>query len=333
MAKNWYSIEAKADENAAEINIFDAIGNTWDGEGVTAKKFIADLKPLNGKALTVFINSPGGSVMDGLAIYNALKAHQGGVTVKVLGWAASAASFIAMAGDKIVMPENTFMMVHNPLSWAYGNASDFREVADTLDKIGGSIVNIYVARTGKSEDDVKALLDAETWMTAKEAVDKGFADEVVAEIAAVNAAFDVSKLPENVRAAFEKGQQQIENKATPTLAEQIKGLVDSANLGDYVDQLVVLDSLDSAKARIGEIGEINALCGMLSIEAKGYIVAGKTPAEVRADIIAARAAKDEITHTSTTPPATNEQSNPKPTQPNALNISDVWAKRQNINRK
>lgn len=325
MAKNWYSITAKADDSA-EINIFDAIGNTWDGEGVTAKKFIADLKPLNGKALTVFINSPGGSVMDGLAIYNALKSHKGGVTVKVLGWAASAASFIAMAGDKIVMPENTFMMVHNPLSWAYGNAAEFREVADTLDKIGGSLVNIYVARTGKSEDDVKALLDAETWMTAKEAFENGFADEVIAELPAVAAAFDVSALPENVRAAFEKAKAQ----ATPAapLAEQIKALVDEAGLSEQIAAFATLDSLDAAQARIADAREVRSLCGVLNVadRAAEFIAAGKSSADVRALLAKERADKDEATHTDSKPPVKNGGEPAK--QPAGLKTSDVWAARR-----
>jgi len=196
--RNWYSMQALAAPNAAEISIYDEIG-MW---GVTAKQFISDLKALGDvKDITVSINSPGGSVFDGLTIYNALRASGANVTVKVMGIAASIASIIAMAGKKIIMPENTFMMIHNPLNAIYGNADDMREMADILDKVGSSLVATYVARTGKSEEEVKALMDAETYMTAAEAKELGFADEVIPAVEA-KAAFEVDRLPENVRSLF-----------------------------------------------------------------------------------------------------------------------------------
>ena len=134
--RTWYSMQAAANApTTAEISIFDEIG-MW---GVTAKQFISDLKALGDvKDITLSLNSPGGSVFDGLAIYNALRSSGANVTVKVMGIAASIASVIAMAGKKIVMPENTFMMVHNPWSFAIGNANDMREMADVLDKLGDS---------------------------------------------------------------------------------------------------------------------------------------------------------------------------------------------------
>ncbi len=153
MKKSWYSVKALAKDTAAEISIYDEIG-MW---GVTAKDFISDLKKVEAKELTLFINSPGGSVFDGLAIYNSLRQHPANVTVKVMGVAASAASFIAMAGDRIVMPENAFLMVHNPMGAVFGNADEMRDWADTLDKIAASLVGIYVARTGKDEKEIKEL--------------------------------------------------------------------------------------------------------------------------------------------------------------------------------
>ena len=159
MKKSWYKMQAKAGTpKAAEITIFDEIG-FW---GVTAASFISELKALGDvETIDVLINSPGGSVFDGLAIYNALRQHKASVNVTVMGVAASAASFIAMAGDKITMPENAFLMVHNAMGGVFGNAQEMRDWADTLDKIGASLIGIYVARTGKSEAEVKALLDAE----------------------------------------------------------------------------------------------------------------------------------------------------------------------------
>ena len=154
--KSWYSIQAKADQKTADISIYDEIGY-W---GVTAKQFIGDLKALDATTIKLAINSPGGAVFDALAIYNALRQHPAAVEVTIMGVAASAASVIAMAGDTIVMPENAFMMIHNPLNLAYGNADDLREMADVLDKIGASLIGIYAKRTGMPEDEIKALLDA-----------------------------------------------------------------------------------------------------------------------------------------------------------------------------
>lgn len=201
--KTWFKIQAKADSEI-EISIFDDIG-AW---GVTAKDFIAGIKPHKGKAITCNINSPGGSVFDALAMYNALRANGGEVTVKILGVAASAASLVAMAGDKIIMPENTFMMIHNPWAFAAGNADELRDFADTLDTIGSSLVKTYAARTGLSDEDVKALLDAETWLTAEEAVAKGFATEVEAALK-IAASYDVDRFPENVKAAFTEVQDAV----------------------------------------------------------------------------------------------------------------------------
>lgn len=335
MAQKWYSIEAKADDKPAEINIFDAIGNTWDGEGVTAKQFIADLKPLAGKPLALFINSPGGSVSDGLAIYNALKAHDGEITVKVMGVAASAASFIAMAGDKIVMPENTFLMVHNPLSWAYGNADEFREVADTLDKIGSSLIGIYVARTKQPEADIKALLDAETWLTANEALALGFADEVLPEMK-VAAAFDTEKMPANIKGAFMAAKPPVTppvvTQPAPeavALADEIKGLVAAAGLDDHLPVFALAESVDAAKAHIVEARNIVALCGVLKMNDKagGFINAGTSYADVRKALSAARASADEKTHTSNVQRQPNSPA-PDTSQPAALKTADVWAARR-----
>ena len=211
----WFSFKAKA-ETGVEISILDEIG-MW---GVSSKEFIAELKQYAGQAITLTINSPGGSVFDALAIYNALRNSGGEVTTKVMGVAASAASLIFMAGDKRVMPENTFLMIHNPMTGAYGNADEMRDIADVLDKIAASLIGTYVNRSGLGEAEVKALLDAETWLNAADSVAQGFATDMEAEMK-IAASFDLARLPENVHAAFaartdangdgEVNDEQIEN--------------------------------------------------------------------------------------------------------------------------
>jgi len=168
-------------KNNAEITIYGDIGTSWWNESISAKQFSDDLKSLGDdlEHITVRLNSAGGSVFEGLTIRSILKNHQANVTVHIDGYAASIASIIAMAGDKIVMAKGSMMMIHNPMSSMWGGeAKDFREAADLLDKIRDSLVSVYADRTGISTDELITMLDEETWMSAEEAVEHGFADEV-----------------------------------------------------------------------------------------------------------------------------------------------------------
>ena len=185
--KNWYSICAL--NEGAEISIYDEIG----AYGVSAKAFLADLGKLPDKApLTLRLNSPGGSVFDAVAIYNALQRHAGTVTVSIDGIAASAASYIAMAGDEIVMPENAFLMIHDPSGMVMGTAGDMRSMAEALDKIGASLLRGYAAKSSKPEAEIAILMAKETWLDASEALEMGFADTMSGPVR-IAASFDVSQ--------------------------------------------------------------------------------------------------------------------------------------------
>lgn len=167
---------AEADEPNT-ISIYEEIGEDWwTGGGFTAKRMAAALRSIGSNDVTVNINSPGGDVFEGFTIYNLLVEHPAKVTVNIMGIAASAASIIAMAGDEIRMNLGTFMMVHNAWGMVVGNRHDLAEVAGTLAKIDGAIVDIYEARTGTKRNDIEELMNAETYLSAKEAVEKGFAD-------------------------------------------------------------------------------------------------------------------------------------------------------------
>lgn len=173
----------KTEEKIAEILIYGDIStySWWDDDHtVTPQKFNDELKALGDDidVLNVRINSNGGSVFAGVAIHSMLKRHSARKIVYVDGIAASIASVIAMAGDEIIMPKGSMLMVHQPWTWGMGNAKDFRKLADDLDVICDSMKDIYEARTGVSRDDLSALLDAETWMSATTAVEKGFATRV-----------------------------------------------------------------------------------------------------------------------------------------------------------
>ncbi len=174
-------------ENNADISIFGEIvtsGYEWYESDVSASGFQKDLKGLGEvDTINLHINSPGGSVFDGIAIYQMLVQHKAAINVYVDGLAASIASVIAMAGDNIYIPKNAMLMVHNPWTMAVGNASELRKQADDLDKIGQSMQESYLSKTnGKlDQETLQKLLDDETWLSADDAVAYGFADEVLEE--------------------------------------------------------------------------------------------------------------------------------------------------------
>jgi ATP-dependent protease ClpP protease subunit len=182
----WAETPLAADDDTdTTISMFDVIGEDfWSGGGVTAKRISAALRSIGNKDVTVRINSPGGDMFEGIAIYNLLRSHPAKVTVEVLGWAASAASIIAMAGDEIRMGLGSFMMVHNAWGVVIGNRHDMREAATLFDQFDAAIADIYQARTGMKRSDIEQLMDAETFMAPSEAVKNGFADAVDAEIQA-----------------------------------------------------------------------------------------------------------------------------------------------------
>lgn len=168
---------AAADDGDNTISMFEVIGEDfWTGGGVTAKRISAALRSIGNKDVVVKLNSPGGDMFEGIAIYNLLRSHPAKVTVDVLGWAASAASIIAMAADEIRMGLGTFMMVHNAWGVVVGNRHDMRDAAALFDGFDAAIADIYEARTGMKRADITKLMDGETFMGPTEAVKNGFAD-------------------------------------------------------------------------------------------------------------------------------------------------------------
>jgi ATP-dependent Clp protease, protease subunit len=163
-------------DNPNTISIYEVIGEDWwTGGGVTAKRVAAALRSIGQNDVTVNINSPGGDMFEGLAIYNLLAEHPAAVRVRVMGWAASAASIIAMAGDTIEMGVGSFMMIHNCWGMVVGNQSDMRDAAETFAQFDAGLTDVYEARTGVDRDEIAALMQAETFMSANDAVERGFA--------------------------------------------------------------------------------------------------------------------------------------------------------------
>lgn len=203
--------QMKATNNVAQIDIFgDIVSEKWFDEETSATSFRDALKELGEvSTINLSINSGGGSVFDGIAIYNMLKSHKATVNVYIEGLAASIASVIAMAGDTITMRSGSMMMVHMPWTLSQGNAEEMRKTADTLEKTGDSIVDIYSERTGISSDDIRNIMNDETWLSAEEAVEQGWATKLDKKEAVMNSVPKeilgrFSNVPKNVLERVEK---------------------------------------------------------------------------------------------------------------------------------
>ncbi|WP_159458589.1 head maturation protease, ClpP-related [Roseisalinus antarcticus] len=228
--------------------IYDEIG----AYGVSARGFPAELGALPAATpLALRLNSPGGSVFDAVAIYNAIKRHSGTVTVWIDGIAASAASYIAMAGDEVVMPENAFLMIHDPAGMVMGSATDMRAMAEALDKIKGSLLQGYAAKSGRLPEEIAPLMAAETWLDAKDALDLGFADRI-AEPVRIAARFDVARFRNAPPALVEssadaQGAAAMEQEGEATTAE-IAVVVSYEGPGDGIEATAGSDAGGGAPA-------------------------------------------------------------------------------------
>jgi len=199
MTEKWYNIQNKAGETA-DVYIFNEIGTY----GITAQEFINDIKDLKDTPINLRINSIGGDVFDGMAMYNVIKRREAKTTVYIEGIAASIATIIALGADEVVMAENSLFMIHNAWGGAAGEAKDMRKTAETLDKISSELTDIYRKKTGLSYDAITEMMDEETWLNAQEAYDLRFVDTISDSIK-VAAKYDVSKF-KNIT------QEEIQNK-------------------------------------------------------------------------------------------------------------------------
>lgn len=313
--RGWYNIKAATGTDAPEISIFDEIG----GWGITAKEFITDFKAKTTGATkaTLLLNSNGGDVFQGWAIFNTLKASGLDITVKVMGIAASMASVIAMAGKRIEMPANSMMMVHNASSGLFGDAEDLRAVADVLDKIDASIVAAYALRTGKTEDEVRALMAADSFLTADEAVELGFADEVTGAVKAT-AQFDTSRLPENVRALFAPPEQT-------AFADEVAALASAAGFSEFAAGWALDPTIKSAadvRAVITAAREVKSLCALVGHAdmAPGFIKVRASVADARTKLSEVLVAESDATVIDKVPGPTK----PAPTAKAPITSASIW---------
>ncbi|PKF60709.1 peptidase S14 [Psychromonas sp. psych-6C06] len=218
--KTWFSMKASADDSAL-ITIYDEIG----GWGISAQQFAEKLIALGDvKNITLRLDSPGGDVFQGTTIYNLLSGHAAYVTCYIDGLAASMGSVIAMAADKIIMPDTAFMMIHKPWGGQMGDADDMRDYAELLDKVESTLLKSYVKKTGLDEAHITSLLAAETWMNGSEAVEAGFADELsdsnkTSNYFTSNRMKDYHNMPAQAKALM-KPKAQVPNNPAPQGADE-----------------------------------------------------------------------------------------------------------------
>lgn len=217
------------------ITMFDVIGEDfWTGGGVTAKKVAQQLRAIGDRPVEVQINSPGGDMFEGIAIYNILREHPQDVTVKVMGMAASAASIIAMAGDNVQIGAASFLMIHNCWVISMGNRHDMAETAAWLAPFDQAMADVYAARTGSDAAAIAKLMDAETYLSGSQAVDQGFADsllpsdKIAPDAKAQSAAKEISELYALERTLIANGKTRAEARAT---LQKIKGKPGAADEG------------------------------------------------------------------------------------------------------
>lgn len=290
--KSWYTIRARA--SGTEVLIYDEIG----AYGVTAKGFLAELGALpDDAAIDLRLNSPGGSVFDAVAIYNALKRHAGEITVWIDGIAASAASYIAMAGDTVVMPENAFLMIHDPSGLVMGTADDMRATAEALDKVKGSLIQGYAAKSGKADDEIATLMASETWLDAKDALDLGFIDRI-AEPVKLAASFDVARFRNAPPELVEAASDAEESAATEPQTEGVADANTQPDPADAPNQAVVEPtSADVATVRAEAIAHARAVIDLCRLAGQPQMAGRFLEEDVGLDEVRTRllAAKAEAT--------------------------------------
>ncbi|MCK9985683.1 MAG: hypothetical protein AzoDbin1_02155 [Azoarcus sp.] len=352
--KPWNAVALADDGRSATITVRGKIGDWWEGK--TDTQIDAELNAIGAvNEIVLRINSFGGKLEHGLAMHNALKRHPARVVAIVEGVAASAASVAAMAGDEIRMYANSTMMVHGvTLLDEEGNAVEDADAARALD---ACMIETYCARTGKTPEDVAAMMHKETWMTAREAVAAGFADQVIeiggpeahaARSTSVLAAVaDALEIPVDVleRAQAEatasadsetsegggpSGAAPAGAEASATFAAQVNALAVASGLGDFVAAWLLdggIATPEQARAAIAEAREVRDLCAFADAadKAPGFIRSRKSLADVRAELINARAAAADALHTDG---HSSIRKPPVAAAPAAVKTADIWALRR-----
>ncbi|MGI9304188.1 MAG: head maturation protease, ClpP-related [Gammaproteobacteria bacterium] len=313
--REWYAISRDDQTGVAQLEIYDEIGGGWFSDGVTAKQWLDDMRSLEpDEPIDVRINSPGGLTTDAKAMYNLLNRHRGTVNVYVDGMAASAASYVAMAGASIIMAKNAMMMIHDPWGFTLGNAKAHHANGDVLEKESSALAHAYAEKSGIPEDEVLTLMDAETWYTADEAIEAGFADaqEPAMKLAACFSLerYPFKRLPHAFAAMMTTSPREVPHMTTP--AEPVAPASDPPAKPPSEptftpdpatpDEVNVVD-MAAFQARSSEVAELFALARIHNPVMQHELTTDMSLSmkEIRDKILEARAAEDERLQVSNTP--------------------------------
>ena len=299
--------------------IYDEIGNF----GVDAKSFINEIKQIpNDTSVLLRINSPGGSVIDGLAIYDAISRMPQKVTARIEGIAASMASVIALAADEVIMSENSLYMIHNVWGGEVGDSDDLRKAADLMDKMGERLINIYVSKTGQSEEQIRSWMDEETWFNSLEAQEAGFIN-LVEEPIKMAAMFDIKKYDYKNTSLVEKLFNNLKKGKMEKEFENLKTFIsDIFNKASEIKEVKILDNQEVSNKMIAieeSIEESSKAIVELNgsiVEKDGYI------ATLEAEIATYKVAKMEGTPSGVVP---SKDPSPTPSAKSDNNQWDVYA--------
>jgi ATP-dependent protease ClpP protease subunit len=275
--QKFYALEQTGNDETT-VTLYDEIG----AFGAGSKEFLADLGKLSGQHIHLRINSPGGSVVEGTAIYNALRRHEGGLTVHIDALAASMASVVAMSGSPVLIADNALLMIHNPWTVSMGESKDLRKEADLLDKLKVNLRNAYVRKTGMDAEEIAKMMDEETWLDAVEAVALGFADAIEEGVAAAATA-----TPEMLRARFDKFAKA-QNTMNPTEVITYSAEV-AEEAAEIIEATVVSESAPAEQPATEPAPEVVAETpAPEAVEAPAPEVV-EAPAEPQAKLVAADA--------------------------------------------
>jgi len=203
--------------NATEITIYGVIGDSWWDDSVSATDIDNALKSVGDGDLIINLNSPGGDAFDGIAIYNRLKKHNGNITINVDGWACSAASVIAMAADELVMGMGSMIMIHEASSLVWGTKTEMRKEADVLDNLEDGIIDIYMTKANISREEIRNMMDTETWFSAQKAIEIGFAASTASTTSIDDKEEEITQLKSQMK-SMQNELNQIKNNQKQVLS-------------------------------------------------------------------------------------------------------------------
>jgi len=275
----YFAPAASAGETAT-IQIFDQIGEDWfGGNGLSGKQFSDVLAEVGNGPLLVEINSPGGNVWDGLSIYNQLRGRKAPVTTRVVGIAASIASIIALAGDKVEMADAALMMIHDPSGMASGTSEDMRKMADALDQHAEVLVGVYAKKTGRSTESIRAAMKAETWFTTAEAIQFGLVDKPIKQLAMA--------AKWHPRAVTKTAPETVKNNLRKGLEQYAEGLA-----GEGLEKQTVLEAESLVAGEIPTEDKVEKANAWWGRNERFLEAEPNTPADVAANLWGGAAGRD-----------------------------------------